>query len=222
MIVDYDDYAKTFAHSRQNLRWPELCYFLSQISQDDIVVDIACWSWRLIDAFRDYFKLSPNHYIGIDASKKLLLEARKNYPWYPFLVWNMEDEHVYTSIYTSSWDKKKSLFCIAWFHHISNIKQRIITLRHWYNLLSAWERVYMTNWALESPVNKKRYINSMIQNSENEFWWHDFSIKIWKHNRWYHSFSLSELDYLAKEVGFTIIENCLFSTEKNFITILEK
>ena len=79
----------------------------------------------------------------------------------------------------------------------------------------------MTNWALESPLNEEKYRDSG-ESQINEFWSRDFHIKIGKFTRYYHSFTLRELEYLAKETGFHILENRLFSTEKNIITILRK
>jgi len=36
----------------------------------------------------------------------------------------------------------------------------------------------MTNWALNSELNKKRYSEAEIENSENEFGSIDFNIKL--------------------------------------------
>ena len=101
------------------------------------------------------------------------------------------------------------------------LEERVSILAHWNTILLPGEKVYMTNWALESPINRNSYKNALIHGSENMFGSHDFSIKIGGYYRWYHSFSLSELEYISKKAGFTIIENRLFDGEKNFITILE-
>jgi hypothetical protein len=80
----------------------------------------------------------------------------------------------------------------------------------------------MANWALNSELNKEKYSNSKIQNSENQFWWEDYNIKIGKYKRFYHCFSLEELDYLSKQVWLNIKENRIFENNRNFILILEK
>jgi hypothetical protein len=82
--------------------------------------------------------------------------------------------------------------------------------------------IYMTNWALESSVHLEKYKQAKIINSENQFWSSDFNIKIWKFDRFYHCFSLKELEYLSKKSGFKIIENRVFDNDKNIITILQK
>ena len=222
MSVNYNDFAETFASSRKNLKWSEIYYLLEHIDKNDFMIDIACGSWRLIESFHDLYLQYPENYLWIDASKKILEEANKIYPWYYFFHWDMENQDIYTMIKNKTQDKKKHIFCIAWFHHINDIWIRWRIMSYWYDTLNPWEKVCMTNWALESRVNKDTYKSVMIQNSENEFWAHDFSIKIGRYSRWYHSFTLEELEYLAVSAGFTILENRLSESEKNFITILEK
>ena len=222
MSVIYDDFAETFASSRKNLKWPEISYLLEQISQRDAIIDIACGSWRLISWYQDTYWSMPDTYIWLDASENILIEARKPYPWFIFFHGNMENQDIYTTIKNKTKNTKKHIFCIAGFHHINDIWLRWQILSYWYDTLNPWEKVCMTNWALESQVNKDTYKSAMIHDTENEFWSHDFSIKIGKYTRWYHSFTLAELEYLADSAGFTILENRLSESEKNFITILEK
>gem|GEM_PF-3144584 len=57
----------------------------------------------------------------------------------------------------------------------------------------------MTNWALESNLNLEKYKDSVIKNSTNQYQSKDFKIKIGRFDRFYHSFSIEELDYLFKE-----------------------
>jgi hypothetical protein len=82
--------------------------------------------------------------------------------------------------------------------------------------------VYMTNWALNSDLNKKRYSEAEIPDSRNQYWSVDFNIKLAGNDRYYHCFSLEELKILSEEVWFKILENRLFENDRNFITILEK
>lgn len=80
----------------------------------------------------------------------------------------------------------------------------------------------MTNWALDSDLNQIKYNESKIIWSENRFASSDYTIKFWEFDRFYHCFSLSELEYLAEKSGLKIKENRLFENQKNYITILEK
>jgi hypothetical protein len=80
----------------------------------------------------------------------------------------------------------------------------------------------MTNWALNSPLNYDKYLASKIAWENSTFWSSDYSIKIGEFMRYYHCFSLDELESLSAESGLSVIENRLFDNERNFITILEK
>lgn len=114
------------------------------------------------------------------------------------------------------------IFFIASFHHLETFDDRKKVLDWAKKLLKVGWYICMTNWALESPLNKEKYKTLLISWSENEFWSKDFNIKIWEHGRFYHSFTLKELDFLFKEVWFSVVENRLFDTEKNFISIIKK
>lgn len=74
----------------------------------------------------------------------------------------------------------------------------------------------MTNWALNSDLNFEKYEKSIIKDSKNEFWSLDYNIKIWEFERFYHSFSLEELEYLFQKTWYEIIENKLFDNKRNF------
>jgi hypothetical protein len=79
----------------------------------------------------------------------------------------------------------------------------------------------MTNWALNSEINNKKYKDAVIKESKNTFWSTDYNIVFWENDRYYHCFDLSELEHLAEKTKFKIIENRLFDNQRNFITILE-
>lgn len=213
MSVDYDAFAKSFAKSRKNMKWEELEYFFSFLEWEENILDIGCWSGRLLEWYKSSFWKLPEEYTWVDLSEWLLEEAKKSYPNFIFEQKNMLDI-----------DERniQNIFMIASFHHLKTLEEREKMIHILFETLEEGWKIFMTNWALESPLNKEKYSKSQIQESENKFWSKDFSIKIGKHARYYHSFSLSELEYLAKKAGFHILENRLFSTEKNIITILQK
>jgi hypothetical protein len=95
-------------------------------------------------------------------------------------------------------------------------------LKQVYDLLDDWWIVFFTNWSLNSDLNKDKYISSKIVWSENEYWSTDYNIKIWWAQRYYHCFTLNELEYIFKQNNFQIIENREFDTKKNFISIIKK
>ena len=218
-MVDYNKFAKTFAQSRRNMKWLEMEYFLNILGfwNQKRILDIGCGSgrflWELINIYWD--SVSKENYIWVDLSSGLLEEATKDYPGYIFHECNMLDIDSLELKFTD-------IFFYASFHHLQNFEDRKVVLQKAADLLDEGGKIYMTNWALNSELNKKRYAKAQIENSENEFWSLDFNIQLWWNDRYYHCFSLKELEELAKLSGLKIIENKLFENDRNFITILEK
>ena len=220
-MVDYSGFAKTFSDSRKNMKWEEIEYFLWKTSSFEWkkILDIWCGNWRLTSPLTPLLigegDDNKNYYLWIDLSEELLKEARKLYKDFEFIELDMLDLFKLN-------EKFNLIYFIASFHHLSSIEDRIKVLKDTCDLLENWWMIFMTNWALNSKLNYQKYKNSIIFWSENKFWSIDYNIKIWKFTRFYHSFSLSELDYLFKESWFEIIENRLFENNKNFISILKK
>jgi SAM-dependent methyltransferase len=216
MTVDYNNFAKTFSNSRKNMKWEEIEYFLSFLDwQKNIeILDVWCWNGRFL-AFLKEKKINYKKYLWIDLSKWLLEEAKKNHIENDFLELNMLD-------LDKIWEKFDYIFFIASFHHLDSLENRLKVLKKAKNLLKENWKIFMTNWALNSELNEEKYKNSQIKNSKNTFWGLDYNIKIWKFDRYYHCFSLEELEYLAKKTWLKIKENRLFENNRNFVSIFEK
>ncbi len=217
MPVDYNKYAKTFAQSRKDMSWPELEYCFGIMKKGASILDLACGSGRLLWEYNKFFWASPATYLWIDISQGLINEAKEAYPEQNFLLWDMR------SFWQSLWSELyENIFCIAGFHHLESYEQRLQTLKEMKNKLSSWARVYMTNWSLHTWENREKYKKSQIWESENKYGSFDYKIKIGEHFRYYHSFSLEELWELAHEIWFNVLENRIFDTGRNSLTILEK
>lgn len=218
-MVDYNNFAKTFSKSRKNMKWLEMEYFLEKIhfSETSNILDVWCGNWRFLWELINIFweKIHSNNYTWADLSSWLLVEARKDYSEFNFHELNMLDLDRLE-------EKYSDIFFYASFHHLQNITDRKIVLEKTFNMLDKWWKIYMTNWALNSELNKKRYSEAEIKNSKNKYWSVDFNIKLAWNDRYYHCFSLEELKILSQEIWFKIIENRLFENDRNFITILEK
>jgi len=217
MNVNYNNFAKTFSESRKNMKWEELEYFFWIMNRQATILDVWCGSGRFLQQYKKHFWVFPQDYLWVDLSSWLLEEAKKSFPQVSFMQADMlELEEVLW------WKKFENIFFIASFHHLDTIEKREKVLRKLYDFLSPEGKIYMTNWALESSLNKDKYADSKREGSENKFNSSDFDIKIWSSQRYYHSFSLSELEYLAKNTGFDILENRVFDSERNIITIFKK
>jgi hypothetical protein len=62
-----------------------------------------------------------------------------------------------------SLDKKYNvIFFIASYHHLNNLKDREEALKKAYDLLEDGGIIFMTNWSLNSELNKKRYTKAIV------------------------------------------------------------
>lgn len=216
--VNYDQFAATFSESRNHMKWEEIEYFVEKYSEyidEKKIIDIGCGNGRLLDHFIKSHYIFDIDYFWIDSSKWMVEEAKKKFGSDDFLVCDMLD------LDRLPIKNFESVFFIASFHHLLTIEERIKVLEDLKKIVLPWNYIFMTNWALESEFNKQKYRLSAIENSQNEFWGKDFNIKIWEFERFYHCFSLQELEYLFEKTWYEIIENRLFENERNFISIIK-
>lgn len=217
-MVDYNNFAQTFSQSRKNMKWEEISYFLADFDPArKNILDIWCGNGRLLWVLQDLW-IESEQYIWYDLSQGLLEQARKIYPTYTFIQGDMQA----LATQLPRWDRKDSLFFIACFHHLDTLEKRRDVMRQAYDILQPGGKIYMTNWSLNSEMNQAKYKSSEVSWSENKYGSSDYQIKIWKHSRYYHCFSLSELEYIFLEAGFEILENREFENQKNIISILKK
>ena len=219
MSVDYNKIAKWFSNSRKKMKWEEIDYFISSYLNDfewKSFLDIWCWSWRLLEQFSSSFDIDKINYLWLDLSIWMLENAKKNFPDKEFKNINM------LNIDKLSWKKYDYIFFIASFHHLENIDDRLSVLNKAKNLLNTNWIIFITNWALNSELNQEKYNKDIIAGSNNEFWSLDYKIYFGEYPRYYHWFNLNELEYLFKENWLNIIENRLFDSNKNFVSIIKK
>ncbi len=213
------------------MKWEEIEYFLRGLNLplqggnlEGAILDIWCGNWRFLWELKNKFpELNEKNYIWVDLSSWLLDEAKKLHPDFQesFQELNMLNIDFPLLIREGN-SGQDYIFFIASFHHLQKLEEREEVLKKTYDLLKKWGRIYMTNWALNSELNTKKYDKSKIEDSKNEFWSTDYNIKFWDATRYYHCFDVRELKYLSEKSWFKIIENRLFDNQRNFITILEK
>lgn len=179
-------------------------------------------------SFHSEWQGTFSSYLWIDASERLLEEAEKLYKNKENVSvdWKLKTktfQHLdMRSVFSLPENSFDSIFFIASFHHLEKFEERLQVLQDVWNILKNWGKIFLTNWALESDFNREKYASSKVLWSENEFHSNDFQIKIWEFLRYYHSFALEEIEFISSKAWFQIIENRLFETGKNFITILKK
>jgi len=170
------------------MKWWEIDYFLQFIKDADVacsLLDVWCGNGRLLESISDS-EITLSNYLWVDNSVWLLEQAKELHPDHHFQHLDMKDIGDVKQTYDF-------IFFIASFHHLESIEDRENVLLSAYNLLNPGGRICMTNWALDSDINKEKYFKNMEEGSENIFGSTDYHIKFWKFERYYHCFSLKEL-----------------------------
>ena len=138
-MVDYNPFAKTFAQSRKNLKWPELDAILEDIERNNFQTILA------------KFGEVPKKYIGVDASENILLEARTSFPNTQFIISTMQDylaKFGEESVYINVEEKYEAIIFLASFHHLENETERIRVLKNAGKILASNGKIYLTSWNL--------------------------------------------------------------------------
>lgn len=107
-------------------------------------------------------------------------QARTLYPDESFLVSAMPE---FKNIFEGQYE---AIVLLASFHHLETKAERILCLENLKKYLSPGGSIYMTNWNL---LEQEKYQKNHRGNG-------DFDIKIGEFSRYYHGFTLDELEEL--------------------------
>lgn len=202
----YDNEAKKYAETRKKF-WREEKAILDEISplfeywKKIRILEFWCGSGRFATLLNQNFD-GKFDYVGIDLSEELLSYASKDNPILTFFQWditklvkNFEQESFDLIVWTSS------------FQHIPTEKERSFLMKNFYRLLEYDGMVLMTNWTLSKRFSKKYW--KIVMKAKILSWlklnkWNSRDLLVprtdsnWKvYNRFYHFFSLKEMDRLA-------------------------
>ncbi|MDP2812632.1 MAG: class I SAM-dependent methyltransferase [bacterium] len=210
----YDSIATEFSASRA-YHWPELEVFIPYILHGFKVLDLGCGNGRLIKVL-DKAGLKYD-YLGIDFSQGLIDEAKKNFPDKNFMVLDMADI-----------DFKENSFDLvlmgASFHHLSDKKQRQALLKKINHYLKPGGYLFMTNWNLW----QRKYLKYFFKNFFKKKSLRDFFIpytlpdKSASYLRYYHSFSIAELEKLLLDSNFVLEPKGVYKSKFNINALVKK
>ena len=208
ILMNYDSFAATFSSSRRNHPWPELDAIIEDMKTHAVksVLDVGCGNGRFLEEVENR-ELRIESYLGTDNSEGMIREAKMLYPEHLFHVIWME----HLSGLESQISKYDAIIFLASYHHLDTTEHRIKTLQYAKKFLAPHGRIYMTNWNLRDQA---RYRDSEMSEGEYE-------IKIWAYSRYYHGFTLGELESLFSESRYTIVEHRIFEWGKNLYSILQ-
>lgn len=214
----YDNFAKTFANSRKNLKWAEVNTILEILKNENLtkILDIGCGSGRFLENYKNFFGNSPELYLGLDASQNMIIEAKKNLENKNknstknfFEICEMQNlENFFEK---NNFPKFDAIIFLASFHHLENENERIEVLKSAKKILNENWKIFLTNWNL---LEQEKYQNSHLWNG-------DFKIKIWEFDRYYHGFKPEELEQIFENSELKIEKNEIFEGWRNIFSILK-
>ena len=202
----YNTEAKKYAETRKKF-WHEEKVILDAISplfegwKKIRVLEFGCGSGRFATLLNQQFPWQFD-YVWIDLSDELLSYASKDNPNLTFFQWditklikNFEQESFDLIVWTSS------------FQHIPTNKERSFLMKNFYRLLIYDGMLLMTNWSLSDWFVKKNWKTVMkarlkswlkLNNKARDIMvpWTDENWKVYE--RFYHFFSLKELENLSR------------------------
>jgi SAM-dependent methyltransferase len=203
----YQTFADEFSATRRRLQ-PGVQNILRSLSPEEQILDLGCGNGEL---YREL--LRRNHqgrYVGLDFSDNLLKVARHRLPLDKKVAFFQKD------ITALNWDVGllpdfDVILAFAVLHHLPGVKLRLQTLRKIHTLLAPQGRFIHSNWQfLNSPRWHARIQPWGEVGLQNEDLDPNDYLLDWRRGgtgyRYIHHFSEAELENLAKETGFSVIE----------------
>lgn len=221
----YNSEAKKYAETRKKF-WHEEKAILDTITplfenNDKVrVLEFGCGSGRFATLLNQNFP-GKFDYVWIDLSDELLSYASKENPNLTFFQWditklikNFEQESFDLIVWTSS------------FQHIPTAKERSYLMKNFYRLLDYDGMLLMTNRSLSDWFIKKHWKIVMKAKILSRFKMNKWSSRDllvprtdenWVvYERFYHFFSLEELEKLATFSGLTLRKNLYIDKDWQF------
>ncbi len=198
----YNKIAKLFAQTRQYL-WDDLKPLKKYTKDNFKVLDLGCGPGRLYHLFKDFQGVD---YTGVDQSKGQLDIAKEDFPENNYI----EAEMTELPFANNEFD---IIYCIATFHHLPDEKSRLKGLEEMKRVLKSGGHIIMTNWNLYSDSVNKIVVKNKFKKDKKEFivpWMNSQGEIIGE--RYYHGFTLDELENLFKKTDL-VLESQFFSNK---------
>jgi len=218
-MTDYNSFAGQFSQTREYL-WDDIKPLLKYIKENDKVLDLGCGNGRLYQILKE----KQGRYVGLDLSEELIKITKEKYPEAEFLVGDMKK-------LPFGADNFDIIFCIAAFHHLKTAEERLQSLREMKRVLKPGGKIILVNWNLLGKWGTEK-----VEKGDYKRFGNDFSVP-WRNSerkilgeRFYHAFTLDEIELLCKEVRLRVEQN-LYSKKgrvsdgesgENIVTVISK
>ncbi|KKP37629.1 MAG: hypothetical protein UR27_C0004G0042 [Candidatus Peregrinibacteria bacterium GW2011_GWA2_33_10] len=202
---NYEEIGQEFSETRKHI-WPEFKFFEKYFKKGAKVLDVGCGNGRLVEFLKNY----SIDYTGLDQSKKLIEEAKKNFSNKNFVQGNI----LKLPFRDSSFD---IIFCIAVLHHIPSVEYRKKAISEIKRVLKNKGIAIISTWNMYQPkfdkIRKKAALNSILtfgNKSKKDlfFYWG----KEKKSLRYYYAFHAAEFSDLIEGNGLKRLE--VFGTKR--------
>lgn len=220
----YQIFAGDFSETRQRLQ-PGVIKVLEKASTIGKILDLGCGNGQLARKLME--QENPPLYTGVDFSQELITEVPTDLP--P----GSHCDFIHFDITTSNWDSQLPLqkynlvFAFAVFHHLpgANLRRQVCANIHQH--LTGNGVFYLSNWQfLKSPRLRKRIQPwSSIDLSPDQVDEGDYLLD-WKRGgyglRYVHYFTSQELNRLAEDTGFEVVDSFYADGKENNLALYQK
>lgn len=210
----YQKLASPFSATRGQVQ-PGVKRVLDDVPADAAILDLGCGNGSV--ARELVSKKYQGKYVGVDFSKEMLEEARKNVPRPTSHV-----EFVQADLTATNWNLKSPIagcifdfiFAFAVLHHIPSREIRMSFLNQVGSLMEPRGRFVLSNWQfLNSPRLREKIqtweklglSDSQVDKGDYLLDWRSGELGL----RYVHHFEKAELAGLAVETGFRVVDEFL-------------
>lgn len=220
----YDKEAEKFHRTRKRHR-PEFDILAAEIKRRFPkkkklrLLEIGCGSGRLCGFLEKAFPTKEFAYTGVDISRNLIQKAKEEYPDATWKVANMTE--FLQNIKQESFD---IIVGIASFHHLPSLRVRVTTANQMYRALAYDGVCFLTNWSDSEWFRqkfRKALTTALFKSMVSLGIYRPMDLFLPRKSdkggkvfyRYYHIFSLRELEKIAKIAGFGDITQFYLTNE---------
>lgn len=178
----YEEIAPHFSNTR-SYKWSWVIDFLDSLKTDSIVYDLGCGNGRNMDH-------GSLKFIGIDNCESFVSICKNK---------NLSVINSNITKIPLNNNSADAIICIAVFHHLSSMENRIQSLLEMKRLVKPGGKILISTWSINQPQKTRRTFNNY---GNNIVLWNSYG-KVYE--RYYYIFKLDEIKELIKRVGLIII-----------------